>query len=52
MEYPAAVEQLAEEYARSGADITQTFTVSNRDVGTPEECTLTVSYITSSAVSS
>ena len=52
VEYPAAVEQLAEEYARAGADITQTFTVSNRDVGTPEGCTLTVSYITSSLVSS
>ena len=46
MEYPGAVEQLAEEYARAGADITQTFTVSNRDVGTPEGCCLTVRSIT------
>jgi betaine-homocysteine S-methyltransferase len=35
------VEQLAEEYARAGADITQTFTFYNRDVGTPEGCCLT-----------
>ena len=45
MEYPGAVEQLAEEYARAGADITQTFTVSNRDVGTPEGCCLSVRSI-------
>ena len=43
VEHPAAVEQLAEEYARAGGDITQTFTYYSRDVGTPEGCNLTVS---------
>jgi len=41
VEHPAAVEQLAEEYARAGGDITQTFTYYSRDVGTPEGCNLT-----------
>ena len=43
MEHPKAVEQLAEEYARAGGDITQTFTCYSRDLGTPEGCSLTVS---------
>ena len=42
VEHPGAVEQLAEEFARAGADITQTFTFYNRDVGTPAGCNLTV----------
>ena len=42
VEHPEAVENLAEEYARAGADITQTFTFYSRDVGTPEGCQLTV----------
>ena len=42
VEHPGSVENLAEEYARAGADITQTFTYYNRDVGTPEGCELTV----------
>ena len=42
VEHPAAVENLAEEYARAGADITQTFTYYNRDLGLPEGCNLTV----------
>ena len=42
VEHPGAVEQLAEEYARAGGDITQTFTFYSRDVGTPEGCNLTV----------
>ena len=44
VEHPEAVEQLAEEFARAGADITQTFTFYNRDVGTPKGCRLTVSF--------
>ena len=47
MEHPAAVENLAEEYARAGADITQTFTFYSRDVGTPEGCELTVRLVRS-----
>ena len=44
MEHPAAVEALAEEFSWAGADITQTFTYySHTGVGTPEDCTLTVS---------
>ena len=43
MEHPAAVEALAEEFSWAGADITQTFTYYSRDVGTPEDCSLTVS---------
>ena len=39
------MEQLAEEFARAGADITQTFTFYNREVGTPKECSLTVSFL-------
>ena len=42
VEHPEAVENLAEEFARAGADITQTFTFYSRDVGTPDDCTLTV----------
>ena len=38
------MEQLAEEFARTGADITQTFTFYNREVGTPKGCHLTVSF--------
>ena len=45
VEHPRAVEQLAEEFARAGADITQTFTFYNRDVGTPKGCSLTVSFL-------
>ena len=45
VEHPQAVEQLAEEFARAGADITQTFTFYNRDVGTPKGCNLTVSFL-------
>jgi len=41
VEHPRAVEQLGEEFARAGADITQTFTFYSRDVGTPEGCNLT-----------
>merc|ERR1712002_825247 len=41
IEHPAAVEQLAEEYARAGGDITQTFTYYSKDVGTPDGCNLT-----------
>jgi len=41
VEHPEAVENLAEEFARAGADITQTFTFYSRDVGTPDDCTLT-----------
>ena len=47
VEHPAAVENLAEEYARAGADITQTFTFYSRDVGTPEGCELTVRLVRS-----
>ena len=47
VEHPAAVENLAEEYARAGADITQTFTFYSRDVGTPEGCELTVRQVRS-----
>ena len=43
MEHPAAVAALAEEFSWAGADITQTFTFYSRDVGTPEDCSLTVS---------
>ena len=44
MEQPAAVEALAEEFSWAGADITQTFTYySHTGVGTPEDCSLTVS---------
>ena len=44
MEHPAAVEALAEEFSWAGADITQTFTYySHTGVGTPEDCSLTVS---------
>ena len=42
VENPEAVEALAEEFGRAGADITQTFTYYSRDVGTPEGCNLTV----------
>jgi len=45
VEHPQAVEQLAEEFARAGADITQTFTFYNREVGTPKECSLTCQEI-------
>merc|ERR1719427_648410 len=45
IEHPQAVEQLAQEFARAGADITQTFTFYSRDVGTPEGCCLTVDQI-------
>jgi len=45
IEHPQAVEQLAREFARAGADITQTFTFYSRDVGTPEGCTLTCQQI-------
>lgn len=41
VENPSAVEELAVEYARAGADITQTFTFYSRDVGTPEDVKLT-----------
>jgi len=41
VEYPEAVEALAVEYARAGADITQTFTFYSRDIGTPEDVNLT-----------
>jgi len=41
VEHPGAVEQLAEEYARAGGDITQTFTYYSKDVGTPDGCNLT-----------
>jgi len=44
VEHPAAVEQLAEEYARAGGDITQTFTYYSKDVGTPNGCNLTIRY--------
>ena len=44
VENPEVVEQLAEEYARAGGDITQTFTYYSKDVGTPDGCNLTVSY--------
>ena len=44
IEHPGAVEQLAEEYARAGGDITQTFTYYSKDVGTPDGCNLTVRY--------
>lgn len=40
IEHPEAVENLAEEFARAGADITQTFTYYSRDAGTPEGCKL------------
>ena len=43
VEHPVAVTQLAEEFARAGGDLTQTFTFYSRDVGTPEGCNLTVS---------
>ena len=43
MEHPVAVSALAEEFSWAGADITQTFTYYSRDVGTPEDCSLTVS---------
>ena len=42
VEHPEAVENLAEEFSRAGADITQTFTFYSRDVGTPVGCKLTV----------
>lgn len=42
IEHPEAVENLAEEFARAGADITQTFTYYSRDAGTPEGCKLSV----------
>ena len=49
MEHPAAVEALAEEFSWAGADITQTFTYySHTGVGTPEDCSLTVSETQSS----
>jgi len=41
VENPHAVEELAVEYARAGADITQTFTFYSRDVGTPKDVKLT-----------
>jgi len=44
VEHPEAVVNLAEEYARAGADITQTFTYYSRDAGTPVGCTLTVLF--------
>ena len=44
VENPEVVEQLAEEYARAGGDITQTFTYYSKDVGTPDGCNLTVRY--------
>lgn len=40
VEHPEAVENLAEEYARAGADITQTYTYYSR--GKPEGFTHTV----------
>ena len=43
VEHPVAVTQLAEEFARAGGDITQTFSFYSRDIGTPEGCSLTVS---------
>jgi len=45
VEYPEAVEALAVEYARAGADITQTFTFYSRDIGTPEDVNLTCEQI-------
>ena len=45
VEHPEPVENLAEEFARAGADITQTFTYYNLDIGTPEGCNLTVGII-------
>ena len=45
IENPREVEQLADEFARAGGDITQTFTCYSRDVGTPEGCNLTVRII-------
>lgn len=45
VEHPAAVEALAEEFSWAGADITQTFTYYSRDVGTPEDCSLTCQEI-------
>ena len=52
VEHPAAVEALAEEFSWAGADITQTFTYYSRDVGTPEDCSLTVSETQRGAVTS
>ena len=52
MEHPAAVEALAEEFSWAGADITQTFTYYSRDVGTPEDCSLTVSETQSGSLTS
>ena len=52
VEHPAAVALLADEFSRAGADITQTFTYYSRDVGTPEDCSLTVSVTQRGAVTS
>ena len=52
MEHPGAVAALAEEFAWAGADITQTFTYYSRDVGTPEDCSLTVSETQRGALAS
>merc|ERR1711868_289113 len=41
VEHPEAVENLAEEFCRAGADITQTFTYYSQDLGTPAGCKLT-----------
>jgi len=49
IEHPQAVEQLAIEYARAGADITQTFTYYSKDVGLPDNCHLTCDEINQAA---
>ncbi|XP_023327836.1 betaine--homocysteine S-methyltransferase 1 isoform X2 [Eurytemora carolleeae] len=49
VENPEAVEALAYEYARAGADITQTFTYYSRDVGTPDDVNLTCGEINQGA---
>ena len=41
-EYPHAVEQLAVEFARAGADITQTFTFWCHEDALPKGCKFTV----------
>jgi len=48
-EYPEAVEQLAIEFARAGADITQTFTFWCHEDSLPKECKFTCDEINQAA---
>ena len=51
VENPRAVKQLALDYARAGADVTQTFTFSAKSVGLPDSCSLSYEQINKAACS-